>query len=194
MQLKDCPVPIYGDTTFRGKCPKEELEQVTFFNRLRREYPDTYGAIAIHPRNEQQLKGGHHRQLASQKASLLGVSSRVALLSEPDAMAMAASQALLFGSHASGLGDYCPAVGVSAASESVHGPIILCAGNAPLALHGHEISLANPPSIANSLEKAFHDRGYRERLKQSAQRVANAGWDWESHATAYDSFVSNAFG
>jgi len=68
MQLKDCPVPIYGDTTFRGKCPKEELEQVTFFNRLRREYPDTYGAIAIHPRNELQLKGGHHRQLASQKA------------------------------------------------------------------------------------------------------------------------------
>ena len=68
MQLKDCPVPVYGDTKFRGACPKEELEQVTFFNRLRRDYPDSYGAIAVHPRNEQQLKGGHHRQLITQKA------------------------------------------------------------------------------------------------------------------------------
>jgi hypothetical protein len=68
MQLKDCPVPIYGDPKWRGECPKEELEQVTFFNRLRREYPDTFGAVAVHPRNEQQLRGGHHRQLITQKA------------------------------------------------------------------------------------------------------------------------------
>jgi hypothetical protein len=68
MQLRDCPVPIYGDTNFRGKCPKEELEQVTFFNRLRREYPDTYGLIALHPRNEQQLRGSQHRTMITQKA------------------------------------------------------------------------------------------------------------------------------
>ena len=68
MQLRDCPVPVYGDTKFRGACPKEEVEQVTFFNRLRREYPDTYGLIAIHPRNEQQLKGSQHRTMIAQKA------------------------------------------------------------------------------------------------------------------------------
>lgn len=68
MNLRDCPVPIYGDQKWRGKCPKEELEQVTFFNRLRREYPDTYGLIALHPRNEQQLRGSQHRILMQQKA------------------------------------------------------------------------------------------------------------------------------
>lgn len=68
MNLKDCPVPVYGDVNFRGQCPVEELEQVTFFNRLRREYPDSYGKIAIHPRNEQLVKGGHVRQVMKQKA------------------------------------------------------------------------------------------------------------------------------
>src|SRR5690625_2396759 len=42
---------VYGDTTWRGPCPPESTEQVTFFNWLRHVYPE-YGAIAIHPRNE----------------------------------------------------------------------------------------------------------------------------------------------
>jgi len=58
MQLKDCPVPIYGDVKFRGKCPQEDVEQVSFFNRLRREYPGSYGLIALHPRNEGLKRGG----------------------------------------------------------------------------------------------------------------------------------------
>lgn len=45
-------IPVYGDTSFRGNCHKEEVEQASFFSRLRREYPDSYGAIALHPRNE----------------------------------------------------------------------------------------------------------------------------------------------
>jgi hypothetical protein len=49
-------------------CPKEELEQVTFFNRLRRDYPESYGLIALHPRNEGQLRGGQHSALVRQKA------------------------------------------------------------------------------------------------------------------------------
>ena len=52
MQLKDCPVPIYGDTAYRGDCDPELMEQMSFFNRLRREYADSYGLIALHPRNE----------------------------------------------------------------------------------------------------------------------------------------------
>lgn len=58
MQLKDCPVPVFGDTAWRGKCPPEHVEQVSFFNRLRGDYPDSYGLIAIHPRNEGLKRGG----------------------------------------------------------------------------------------------------------------------------------------
>jgi len=43
---------VYGDISFRGDCPTESAEQMTFFNKLRREYPDTYGALAVHTRNE----------------------------------------------------------------------------------------------------------------------------------------------
>lgn len=56
---------VYGDTEFRGKCPTESAEQVTFFARLRRQYPDTWGRLAIHPRNEGKR---HWRQTAQQKA------------------------------------------------------------------------------------------------------------------------------
>ena len=52
MRLFDLPFLVFGDPSFRGKCPTEALEQVTFFARLRREYPATWGALAIHPRNE----------------------------------------------------------------------------------------------------------------------------------------------
>lgn len=44
---------VYGDTDYRNKkCPVESAEQITFFNELRRLYPDSYGMIALHPRNE----------------------------------------------------------------------------------------------------------------------------------------------
>lgn len=44
---------IYGNLDFRDKkCPREAIEQITFFNWVRREYPNTYGKIATHIRNE----------------------------------------------------------------------------------------------------------------------------------------------
>lgn len=49
MNLKDLPFRVYGDLSFRGKCPVESQEQVTFFSRIRREFPDSYGRLAIHP-------------------------------------------------------------------------------------------------------------------------------------------------
>jgi hypothetical protein len=67
-ELDSAGVRVYGDTSFRGKCPEEALEQITFFNTLRREYPATWGRIALHPRNEQQLRGGQHKALAQHKA------------------------------------------------------------------------------------------------------------------------------
>lgn len=49
----DIDIPVFGDTEYRNKkCPSEALEQVTFFNRVRRNYPDTWGKIATHIRNE----------------------------------------------------------------------------------------------------------------------------------------------
>lgn len=61
-------LPTYGDTTFRGKCPLESLEQVSVFNRLRREYPDDWGVLAFHPRNEQLLSGGQFAAMVKHKA------------------------------------------------------------------------------------------------------------------------------
>jgi len=58
-------IKVYGNTDYRGACPKEALEQVTFFSRLRREYPDTLGVIAFHVRNEGKRT---HLEAASHKA------------------------------------------------------------------------------------------------------------------------------
>ena len=43
---------VHGDQNYRGECPKEEAEQITFINWLRREYPDTLGALVVHIKNE----------------------------------------------------------------------------------------------------------------------------------------------
>jgi len=61
-------IRIYGDLNFRGDCPKEEVEQASFFNRIRREYPDTWGALALHPRNEGLLIKGQFSSVAKKKA------------------------------------------------------------------------------------------------------------------------------
>lgn len=61
-------VVTFGDLTFRGKCPAEDMEQITFFSRLRRSYPDTWGALALHPRNEGLRTGGHLGAVARHKA------------------------------------------------------------------------------------------------------------------------------
>jgi len=65
-------LPVFGDTTYRGDCPLEEAEQITFFNKLRREYPKSYGLLALHPKNEAKRKGAQFRQLDRDKA--LGMS------------------------------------------------------------------------------------------------------------------------
>lgn len=58
-------ISVYGDVRFRGDCPSETLEQVTFFARLRRQYPASWGAIAVHIRNE----GKRHKFQAAQEKS-----------------------------------------------------------------------------------------------------------------------------
>lgn len=68
MNLKKIPFPVFGNRQFRGACPLESMEQITFFNKLRSDYPETWGALALHPRNEQQLRGGQFRGMIKQKA------------------------------------------------------------------------------------------------------------------------------
>ena len=45
-------IKTYGDTTYRGDCPKEDAELITAVNWLRRTYPDTLGALTLHIENE----------------------------------------------------------------------------------------------------------------------------------------------
>ena len=68
MKSSSSPVPIYGDIAFRGKCPLEAVEQASFFNKLRKEYPDSWGILAVHPRNEGQLRGGQFRAIVKHKS------------------------------------------------------------------------------------------------------------------------------
>lgn len=58
-------VDVLGDHGFRGVCPSEEAEQVTFFNKIRREYPETYGLIATHIKNEGKRTGAQHARDAA---------------------------------------------------------------------------------------------------------------------------------
>ena len=44
-------IPIYGDLEFRGKCPTETAEQISFLSLLRRDFPEL-AEIAVHIRNE----------------------------------------------------------------------------------------------------------------------------------------------
>ena len=62
------PFRVYGDPDFRGKCPVESLEQITFFRRVRDAYPDSWGLLALHPRNEGLKTGGQFGAVSRHKA------------------------------------------------------------------------------------------------------------------------------
>jgi hypothetical protein len=53
MNLKKIPpqITIFGDTSFRGKCPLESVEQIAFLCLLRAEFSEL-AEIAVHIRNE----------------------------------------------------------------------------------------------------------------------------------------------
>lgn len=62
-------IQIYGDLKYRNKkCPKESTEQITFVNRIRSLYPDTYGRIIVHPENEGQLIRGQFSAINKSRA------------------------------------------------------------------------------------------------------------------------------
>jgi len=64
-ELAERGVMTFGDIGFRGQCASESQEQITFFNRLRTQYPTSYGKIGLHIRNEGDK---HHAQVVTEKA------------------------------------------------------------------------------------------------------------------------------
>jgi hypothetical protein len=60
-------LPCYGDINYRGDCPREDAELMTFFNELKRLYPHL-SAVAIHPDNEGLVIGAAHNAHIKQKA------------------------------------------------------------------------------------------------------------------------------
>ena len=48
---------VYGDVDYRGSCPVEGAEQITFFGQLRRHYPHL-APIVFHPRMEGERTKG----------------------------------------------------------------------------------------------------------------------------------------
>lgn len=70
MNLKDLPagVRLFGDVSYRGQCPPEHVEQASFFNRLRKEFPGTWGRLGLHPRNEGLKEGGQFSTVIKHKA------------------------------------------------------------------------------------------------------------------------------
>lgn len=122
-------IKVYGDTSYRGACPKETLEQVTFFGRLRRSYPDTLGLIAFHVRNEGKR---NHLEAATHKAEGLttgaadiiipGAPTFVCELKRRDhTQSSISDQQLAFLRAAQAAGSVvCIALGVDAAWEALH--------------------------------------------------------------------------
>lgn len=62
-------IKIYGDLSYRDKkCPKESVEQITFVNRVRKEYPNTHGLTLFHAKNEGKLIKGQFQTITKDKA------------------------------------------------------------------------------------------------------------------------------
>lgn len=59
---------VFGDASYRGDCPGEGAEQAAFFSILRQRHPETWGKLALHPKNEGKRVGGGFRMLEKDKA------------------------------------------------------------------------------------------------------------------------------
>lgn len=49
-------IPVFGDSSYRGKCPTEDIEQINFFSWLKFNYPE-YANLFIHPKIEGKRTG-----------------------------------------------------------------------------------------------------------------------------------------
>lgn len=49
-------IHVFGDPSFRGKCPTEDVEQVNFYGWLKYNYPE-YAELFLHPKAEGKRSG-----------------------------------------------------------------------------------------------------------------------------------------
>lgn len=57
-------IMVFGDKDYRGECPVEDADLITFFNQLRKRHPDI-ADVALHIKNEGKR---HVRQVARDRA------------------------------------------------------------------------------------------------------------------------------
>lgn len=80
-------LPSYGDTSYRGDCPKEDAELITAINWIRMEYPDSLGALTVHVENEGKRTMAQ-AQMAKAKGLLAGAVDILILTTPPIALEM----------------------------------------------------------------------------------------------------------
>lgn len=68
---------VYGDQSFRGSCPTEAAEQITFFNSL----PDDIKPLALHVRNEG--KRTHAQAMRHKAEGMLAGAPDIIVLGSP---------------------------------------------------------------------------------------------------------------
>ena len=78
---------VYGDAAYRGECPQEDAELITAINWIRREYPDTLGAITVHVENEGKRTMAQ-AQMAKAKGLLAGAVDILILSTPPMVLEM----------------------------------------------------------------------------------------------------------
>lgn len=61
-------IKVYGDTNYRGKCPRESVEQITFISWVRRTYPDSHGITIFHAKNEGKIVDGQFTAVSKDRA------------------------------------------------------------------------------------------------------------------------------
>lgn len=74
--LRTFGVVTYGDLNYRDRCSLESEEQIAFVNYIRTTYPDTYGKVIVHIKNEGKRIGGQHR--AMKKDTAMGMTTGAA--------------------------------------------------------------------------------------------------------------------
>lgn len=80
-------LPSYGDTAYRGDCPKEDAELITAINWIRREYPASLGLLTVHIENEGKRTMAQ-AQMAKAKGLLAGAVDILILTTPPMALEM----------------------------------------------------------------------------------------------------------
>ena len=69
---------VYGDVDYRGPCPTEGAEQITFFGQLRRHHPNL-APIVFHPRMEGERTKGQADWQKADGSIVKGVSDVIGI-------------------------------------------------------------------------------------------------------------------